>query len=149
MAVIQSLEAKILTDFEILQRILFQLQGGLDKARCQAQVVVMVSDVTQKREAERRRILKSGLICFNHRRSVLNCTVRNISNAGAQLLLADTRPVPPVFELNVEIDGLRVPCQVMWRTHNRVGVRFTGPMTFGKPKRIQSLSAGQVGRPGP
>lgn len=109
----------------------------------------MVSDVTQKREAERRRILKSGLISFNHRGSVLNCMVRNISNTGAQLLLADTRPVPPVFELNVEIDGLRVPCQVMWRTHDRVGVRFTGPMTFGKPKRVQSLSAGQVRRPGP
>ncbi len=88
----------------------------------------------------RRRLLKSGTICFNGRHSTLPCTVRDFSDGGAKLLSQGSVNVPDTFELNVELDGIWVSCEVVWRRGSEVGVRFTSPVEIAVPKRKQVLS---------
>jgi PilZ domain len=88
----------------------------------------------------RRRLLKSGTVCFNGRHSTLPCTVRDFSDGGAKLLSQSAFNVPDTFELNIELDGIWVACEVVWRRGSEVGVRFTSPVTIEAPKRKQVLS---------
>jgi len=75
-----------------------------------------------RRGQERRRTLKSGKIIFNHRASVVDCLVRNLSTGGACLQLANVVGVPQTFDL--VIDGVQRPCIVKWTNANRLGVSF-------------------------
>jgi PilZ domain len=68
---------------------------------------------------------KDGRIVFNHRRSVLDCTVRNLSSTGACLDVQSTVGVPDVFELIIEPDGISRPCRIAWRSERRTGVHFS------------------------
>jgi len=89
--------------------------------------------------APRRRLLKAGVICFNARHSTIPCTVRDFSEAGAKLLVPGSVSAPDTFELNIELDGIWVPCAVKWRRGEAVGVTFTGPVEVAAPTRVQAL----------
>jgi hypothetical protein len=78
----------------------------------------------ERRRYPRHRTLKAGRIVFNHRFSVISCTVRNLSEGGACLQVATTVGVPDRFDLAIEPDGLQRACDVAWRTEDRVGVAF-------------------------
>ena len=89
----------------------------------------------------RRRVLKSGMICFNGRHSTLPCVVRDLSGTGAKLASTGSVGVPDTFELHVELDGIWVDCEVQWRRGDLVGVRFTSPMQVTAPTRVQVLNS--------
>lgn len=76
------------------------------------------------RTYRRSRTLKSGKIVFNHRASVLDCTVRNLSDEGACLLLPSTVGIPDDFDLLIEPDKPARRCQVTWKNESRIGVTF-------------------------
>ena len=97
-------------------------------------------DVAPAERAVRRRVLKSGLICFNTRHSTLPCAVRDLSERGAKLTVSGSIGVPDTFELYVELDGLWAECEVVWRRADVIGVAFTSPVTIEPPKRKQILS---------
>jgi hypothetical protein len=78
-----------------------------------------------RRHSQRRRTLRAGRILFNNRRSVISCTVRNISNRGACLLLPSVVDVPQVFDLRIEGESASRLCKMIWYSHNRIGVEFT------------------------
>jgi hypothetical protein len=71
---------------------------------------------------ERQRTLKTGKIIFNHHGSVVDCTVRNMSETGACLHLQSVAGIPKEFDLM--IDGVRRSCTVKWRTPSRIGIAF-------------------------
>ena len=75
-----------------------------------------------RRNDGRSRALKSAKIVFNNRFSVIDCTVRNLSDTGCCLQLGDPVGVPEKFEL--EIGPTNRSCRVMWRKDNRIGVQF-------------------------
>ncbi len=77
-----------------------------------------------KREDQRHRTLKAGLIVFNERRSTIECTIRNLSDSGAQLKVATVIGIPDSFELRNVSDGTDHRCEVAWRREGVVGVRF-------------------------
>lgn len=93
------------------------------------------------RGAGRKRVLKGGTIAFNNRASTLSCTVRDLSDTGARLRVAKGQAVPSQFDLVVEVDGLEVPCSVVWRKGEEVGVSFDAPPTLGTPRRAQVVTA--------
>ena len=95
----------------------------------------------------RRRVLKSGLICFNARHSTLPCTVRDLTDRGAKLIATGSIGVPDTFELHIELVGLWVGCEVVWRRADAVGVVFTSPIVTEAPKRKQVLTAQETGKP--
>jgi hypothetical protein len=76
----------------------------------------------ERRKKTRMRALKSARIVFNNRCSVLDCTVRNLSEIGCCLRFGDLIGVPDSFDL--EIGATKHRCQVIWRKDNRVGVQF-------------------------
>jgi PilZ domain len=77
----------------------------------------------ERRKAQRHRTLKAGSITFN-RDGGLDCRVRNLSPAGACLEVASQVGIPDDFVLVVEVDHVRAPCHVIWRTATRLGVAF-------------------------
>jgi hypothetical protein len=53
------------------------------------------------------------------------CTMKDISDSGAQLLLSDISELPRELLLSLSHDGaVRRPCDLVWRNGDRVGVRF-------------------------
>jgi hypothetical protein len=78
----------------------------------------------ERREKRRQRTLKAGKIVFNQKRSVLDCTARDLTETGACLVIGSSIGLPESFELLIPIDNIRRSCLVMWRSADRVGVKF-------------------------
>ena len=74
------------------------------------------------RVAPRHRVLKAGSIEFNG--GTIDCTIRNVSDTGAQLEVASPLGIPDSFWL--VISGSHTPrhCRVAWRSDRRLGVAF-------------------------
>ncbi|HEY5167309.1 MAG TPA: PilZ domain-containing protein [Pseudolabrys sp.] len=77
----------------------------------------------EKRKVQRHRTLKAGSIIFN-RAAGIDCRVRNLSPAGACLEVASQVGIPDEFVLVIDVDHLKQPCHVIWRTSTRMGVKF-------------------------
>ena len=67
--------------------------------------------------------MKAGSITFN-RAGGVDCRVRNLSPVGACLEVASQIGIPDEFVLVVEVDHVKAPCHVIWRTATRLGVEF-------------------------
>ena len=80
--------------------------------------------MAERRRVQRTRVLKSAKIITNHRSSVVDCQVRNLTNLGACLHVASTCGIPETFDLS--FDGARANrhCHVIWRTDTKVGIAF-------------------------
>ncbi len=82
-----------------------------------------------KRNAPRRRVLKEGKIVFADAMRVIDCTIRDMSQDGARLLIANTVGVPDTFNLYEKSTGLLYPARTVWRQSKALGVKFEGPAT--------------------
>jgi PilZ domain len=60
--------------------------------------------------------------------------VRNLSNTGAALDLADPDSVPEHFTLVMLADGLRLPGQIVWRKGKRIGVTLDKTVPDGSAR---------------
>jgi hypothetical protein len=78
----------------------------------------------ERRQVSRHRTLKSGKIVVLAHRSVVDCTVRNLSPKGALLVVASLAGIPESFELMLDATGEQHPCRVIWRGEDRLGVEF-------------------------
>jgi PilZ domain-containing protein len=76
----------------------------------------------EQRKAVRRYVMEAGAIQFG--RNQISCVVRDISATGAGMEVSSPITVPDYFVLALPADGQHTPCQVMWRTANRIGVAF-------------------------
>jgi len=83
---------------------------------------MLMSPDNEKRNNQRRTVLKGGHIVFNGGRSTINCTVRNMSPTGAKLEVTSVVGIPGTFDLVV--DKTRMPCRVVWRTLKQLGVQY-------------------------
>jgi hypothetical protein len=76
-----------------------------------------------RRKSHRNRTLKGGRIVTNDGHSTFDCTVRNLSEEGAKLVVASIIGVPHRFRLSM-IDGRNFDCETIWHTETELGVRF-------------------------
>ncbi|MGU3362801.1 diguanylate cyclase [Methylobacterium sp. M6A4_1b] len=72
----------------------------------------------------RRRVLKAGQISFNGGRSVLDCTVRSLSETEAGLKIDSTAGVPETFKLAIGADRFSRLCRVVQKSEGRLDVAF-------------------------
>ncbi|MHB1103785.1 MAG: PilZ domain-containing protein [Devosia sp.] len=79
--------------------------------------------MAEQRAADRRRVLKGARIVFNNGGSTINCTVRNLSAAGALIRVETVVGIPDAFVL-VVADGTRQMSEVVRRSGNDIGIRF-------------------------
>ena len=78
----------------------------------------------ERRDERRMRTLKSAKITFNFGRSVIDCTVRNISSRGALIEVQSVVGVPMQFEMVMDQGATRRACTVRWHTERMMGVGF-------------------------
>lgn len=84
-----------------------------------------------RRHDRRQRVLKGASILQDINTSEVSCTVRNMHEHGAELLIPVGVQIPPEFLLYVPVDAVAYKTVVTWRLANRVGVKFVG--TAPKP----------------
>jgi PilZ domain len=77
----------------------------------------------ENRKVRRQRVLKAGTISFNHGAGI-DCTIRNLSSAGACLEVASPLGIPDEFILFIESDQTQHLCQVEWQREKQIGVCF-------------------------
>jgi hypothetical protein len=75
------------------------------------------------RLSPRKRALKSGRIVFNHRHSVIDCVVRNVSANGARLIVPSVAGIPNHFDLYIGED--HHAAKVVWKSADSLGVSWT------------------------
>lgn len=73
--------------------------------------------------SQRHRTFKGGSISHVAGGST-DCIIRNISETGACLEVSSPIGVPDTFKLIIKPEILTRSCEVMWRTAQRIGVRF-------------------------
>lgn len=79
--------------------------------------------MNDNRGSQRHRTLKGGKIVFNDGFSTYDCTIRNLSDTGAKLMVASLVGVPQRFLLALD-DGRRFECEMAWHREGEIGVRF-------------------------
>ena len=67
-------------------------------------------------------VLMSGAIQFAG--STINCLICNMTISGAALDVTNPRDIPECFNLVFKADGTQIPCHVIWRQEERIGVAF-------------------------
>jgi hypothetical protein len=55
---------------------------------------------------------------------VINCLISNISISGATIEVTSPDAVPERFDLAFKADDTHIPCHVIWRQEDRLGVAF-------------------------
>jgi hypothetical protein len=88
-------------------------------------VIMTLSANSERRAAFRRTCLLSGTIRFATRTSTMTCRIRNLSETGTRLRVANAYWLPDRFELEIMHHDIRVPAKVIWRNGEEVGVVFT------------------------
>ncbi len=93
------------------------------KSRGRNCCVVGVSP-TSEGEKLGRRVLKAGNIVFNRGNSVIDCTVRRLSEQGASLDVISPADVPPRFKLSIESDNFSKACEIVRKDARNIEVVF-------------------------
>jgi len=106
------------------------------------------------RNDQRHRTLKTGKITFGDGACVIDCIIRNMSDAGASLIVPTTVGIPGKFTLIDVHGGTRHPVRVAWRQGERMGVHFEdtpvpAPLrTSGLPRaRLKLVSRASIHDP--
>jgi hypothetical protein len=76
----------------------------------------------ERRAIPRKPVLMSGAIQFAG--CAINCLVRDMSISGAALDVSEPDNIPERFNLVFKADGTHIPCHVVWRQDERIGVAF-------------------------
>lgn len=54
-----------------------------------------------------------------------HCTLVDISDGGARLVVEDAESVPDKLGLLLYRDGDVFPCEIVWRCNSAIGIQFT------------------------
>jgi len=95
----------------------------------------------EQRKTPRRRVLKAAVAAYADRYCVVPCVLRDISAKGARLRSQSTLNIPDTFDLIVDLDGIEVSCEVVWRIGEDIGVRFVGAPRKVAPRRSQVVNS--------
>lgn len=79
--------------------------------------------MAERRKSGRSRVLKSAKLVLD-RSAIIDCVVRNLTNKGARLQIANTVDLPRAFEMTFDGGYSIRPCRLVWRTVTETGVEF-------------------------
>lgn len=77
------------------------------------------------RRDPRYRMSKTAVASYNDQLISIGVIVRDISDYGVRLELKENDLLPDHFTLYIELDGILVNCEAVWRRGLEVGARFT------------------------
>ena len=96
------------------------------------------------RRHQRTRTFKPASIVFNKGNTVLDCTLCNFSESGAQLQLRNAVHTSKHFELQLTNERRKINCDVVWRNGDLVGVAFSSRWQAIKPRKENSKLSDKV-----
>ena len=79
--------------------------------------------MAERRKAGRSRVLKGAKLVVG-RSAIIDCVVRNLTNKGARVQIANTVELPKDFEMTFDGGYSIRPCRLVWRTVTETGVEF-------------------------
>lgn len=85
--------------------------------------------IIERRKVKRLKTFKLGRIVFHGSNSGIDCVIRDVSAAGAQLGIPAYTHLPDRFRLYMRSDGTMVSVRFAWRRGDRLGVSFEGEIT--------------------
>lgn len=77
----------------------------------------------ERRKVTRSRVLKGAKIIIGSA-STIDCVVRNVTNSGARIQIANTVDLPETLDLTLDAGFTIRPCRVAWRSVNETGLQF-------------------------
>src|SRR5450759_2727526 len=80
--------------------------------------------MTERRSASRTKSFLQGRIFFNHRRTSIDCLIRDFCEHGARLTFADMTATPDVVDLYIPNRDESYRAKVQWRDANEIRVGF-------------------------
>jgi len=78
----------------------------------------------EQRNAHRRRVLKGANMYFNGGYGAFSCTVKNLSDSGALVLMEDTSGLPGEFEFRINGEVKPRLAHICWKQNGKAGLRF-------------------------
>lgn len=82
-----------------------------------------------KRIAPRNKVLKGAKIVHLSNWSLADCTIRDLSETGAKLIVGDQVAVPNEFRFLITSENTIRNARVVWRRGDMVGITFTSEKT--------------------
>ena len=99
----------------------------------------------EARQAERIRSFLRARIIYNNQNSTIECTVKNISSAGAKIELGNAMSIPDAFDLEIPQKGRTYRARLTWRDATAIGVRFVeddaAPKRDAPPGKVERLES--------
>jgi PilZ domain len=83
----------------------------------------------EKRSAPRKPVLMSGVIKFAD--ITVNCLICDVNISGAAIEVSNPQDIPECFNILFKGDDIPLPCYVVWRKADRIGVAFEIKDRFG------------------
>src|SRR5437588_12436628 len=77
----------------------------------------------ERRGIQRTRVSKAAKIILDDR-SLVDCTVRDLTNVGAAMHVPSAAGILTVFSLSFDRGRSSRPCRVIWRIQTKMGVSF-------------------------
>ncbi len=69
----------------------------------------------------------------------MDVIVRDFSENGTRIKLKENDFLPDHFNLFIEIDGVRVDCEAVWRRGREIGAKFVSEIEYSGAIRDQVL----------
>lgn len=82
-----------------------------------------------KRISKRMRVLKGAKIVHMNNWSLVDCTIRDISETGARIICGDQMAVANEFRFLIPSDNTICNAKVVWRRGDLLGITFTSEKT--------------------
>lgn len=100
-----------------------------------AALVHVMQVLDDKRRVTRHRVLKEGKIVMLNNWSVVDCSIRDISETGARIRCKDQPAVPSDFRLLLMAEQRIRDAHVVWRKDDQLGLQFTGEWKPAPPRK--------------
>jgi PilZ domain len=97
---------------------------------------VATSVEENNRIAPRARVLKGAKIVSMNNWSLMDCTVRDLSETGAKLLCGDPLAVANVFRFLMPAENTIRDARVVWRRDGMLGIEFTSEKTKAPARKF-------------
>jgi hypothetical protein len=96
--------------------------------------------MSERRSGARQKSFLQGRIFFNHRRTSVDCLIRDFSEQGAKLKFSSATATPDVVELYIPNKDESYRAKVQWRNGDEIGVAF--PLDEEAPPLAPGARAG-------
>lgn len=83
-------------------------------------------ETTERRKHHRKRMLQAGKIVYGKDALLIDCMIRDRTDNGARLKVADSKDVPEQIRLFIAGENTITNSKVIWRSEREIGIEFTG-----------------------